>query len=109
MLEKLEILFRLPCAFRRLTGYYCPGCGGTRAFRALLHGRIRESLYYHPLVLYMAIVFALCAASYLFARLRGKKSAFVVHMWMIYVGVGITALNFFIKNAILYVYGIPLL
>lgn len=109
ILEKLELLFRLPCTFHRLTGYYCPGCGGTRAFRALLQGRIRESLYYHPLILYMAVVFALCVVSWLLYRVRGRGKVIVIRMWMIYLGVGITALNFLIKNAILYVYGIPLL
>lgn len=24
-------IFSLPCIFWELTGYYCPGCGGTRA------------------------------------------------------------------------------
>jgi len=27
------------CAFHRLTGWNCPGCGATRALYALLHGR----------------------------------------------------------------------
>jgi Protein of unknown function (DUF2752) len=27
------------CEFHRLTGLNCPGCGGTRALYALLHGR----------------------------------------------------------------------
>ena len=25
--------FHLPCLFRTLTGYYCPGCGGTGMYR----------------------------------------------------------------------------
>lgn len=36
------------------TGYYCPGCGGTRAITALLHGRLLSSFLYHPVVLYAA-------------------------------------------------------
>ena len=37
------------CAFRRITGLYCPGCGGTRSFVYLIHGHIIKSLAYHPL------------------------------------------------------------
>ena len=41
-----------PCAFHMLTGLYCPGCGGTRAVRALMHGRLLLSLRLHPFVCY---------------------------------------------------------
>ena len=37
------------CPFRRMTGFSCPGCGMTRACRALLSGDIRGAFYYHPL------------------------------------------------------------
>lgn len=47
-----------PCLFRSLTGLYCPGCGGTRALRFLLKGDVLRSLWYHPLVGYMAVVVA---------------------------------------------------
>lgn len=30
--------FQMPCLFQMMTGLYCPGCGGTRAVRALLSG-----------------------------------------------------------------------
>lgn len=46
----IRTLLTLPCPFRQLTGFYCPGCGGTRAAEALLSGRILESLWLHPLV-----------------------------------------------------------
>jgi len=32
------------CQFHRLTGLNCPGCGGTRAFYALLHGNFSTAL-----------------------------------------------------------------
>lgn len=32
------------CAFHATTGLLCPGCGGTRAAHALLHGRFTEAL-----------------------------------------------------------------
>lgn len=36
-------IFSLPCIFLELTGYYCPGCGGTRACAALFQGKIVKS------------------------------------------------------------------
>lgn len=46
-------LDRMPtaCVMRRLTGVPCPTCGTGRALHALLHGHIRESLCYHPLLI----------------------------------------------------------
>lgn len=51
--------FGLPCSFHQLTGYYCPGCGGTHAICSLAAGNISESFRYHPLVPYTAACFAL--------------------------------------------------
>lgn len=48
--------FRMPCLFQMMTGLYCPGCGGTRAVRALLSGHPVLSFLYHPVVPYMASV-----------------------------------------------------
>lgn len=33
----------LPCIFHKLTGLYCPGCGGTRAVYWLLKGNVAYS------------------------------------------------------------------
>jgi hypothetical protein len=45
------------CAFRALTGYYCPGCGMTRALHQLLHGNIAAALSYNILVLGLPVLF----------------------------------------------------
>lgn len=37
------------CAFRRTTGYPCPGCGLTRSWVALGRGDLASSLAYHRL------------------------------------------------------------
>lgn len=53
-----------PCLFHLMTGLYCPGCGGTRAVRALFRGDLAMSFQYHPLVLYMAAVILAEAVSF---------------------------------------------
>lgn len=39
-----------PCPFRFLTGWYCPGCGSTRALHHLLHGRVGTAFGYNVLM-----------------------------------------------------------
>jgi hypothetical protein len=36
------------CTFRRIFGMDCPGCGLTRAFVAMAHGRLEAAWHYHP-------------------------------------------------------------
>ena len=50
------------CLLYNATGYYCAGCGATRACHALLHGRVLEALHDNalfvallPLVLLLAL------------------------------------------------------
>ena len=38
IVDPAKSTFSLPCIFYQLTGKYCMGCGGQRAFHALLHG-----------------------------------------------------------------------
>jgi hypothetical protein len=37
------------CSVRQLTGWYCPGCGGTRAAAALLAFDVAAALRFNPL------------------------------------------------------------
>ncbi len=50
--------FTMKCVTYEMTGYYCPGCGETRAVHALLHGHILEAFDYNLLLPFVAIVVA---------------------------------------------------
>ncbi len=43
------------CPFRRCTGAYCPGCGGTRAVGRLLRGDLVGAWHQHPYVVLLAV------------------------------------------------------
>ena len=47
------------CPFYTLTGLPCPGCGLTRAFVCLSHGRWHEAWHWHPLGWLIYGIFAL--------------------------------------------------
>ena len=48
---------KYPCIFNKVTHLCCPGCGGTRALRALLKGKILMSIYDYPPLIYAVIVY----------------------------------------------------
>lgn len=62
-----------PCSFFETTGYYCPGCGGTRSVISLLHGNVIDSLCYHPFVPYAAICYVVYEGSYILEFLTGGR------------------------------------
>lgn len=39
------------CTFRKLTGLACPGCGGTRALRALISGEPWVAICHNPFII----------------------------------------------------------
>ena len=44
-----------PCILHSYTGYYCPGCGGTRSILFFLKGDLANSLLYHPVIVYTMV------------------------------------------------------
>ena len=107
--EGLAGLIFMPCLFHAMTGFYCPGCGGTRAVAALLRGDLVSSFCYHPLVLYgaAACVFWLTEL-FAFGTEKRNRPRPVPGKYLAYGAVGITLINFVVKNCLL-VCGIDLL
>lgn len=99
------------CQFRHLTGLYCPGCGGTRAFIYLIHGNIPKSILYHPLVIYAVILTAFFYMSQTFRFLtHGMVKGMHLKYIYLYIALFLVVVNFIIKNIILitrHVYIIP--
>lgn len=93
---------RMPCIFHVLTGLYCPGCGGTRALESLLSGHLLVSFFYHPLVLYCAVLAVVFVVSYgLYFITKREKFRLPFPNRLVHIGIVLTVLNFIIKNAII--------
>lgn len=61
-----------PCPLWKLTGFYCPGCGSTRALYHLLHGHLGEALAFNPLAVLAAPFVGYGLLSRLHYLLRGR-------------------------------------
>jgi len=92
------------CRFLEITGYYCPGCGCTRAVRAFFRGHIFFSLLYNPVVVYCMVMYILYEGSHLLEilhvpHIKGMKFRY----WYIYAGIWLLLGNWIIKNIVMYI------
>ena len=118
------MFFSSRCLFHELTGLYCPGCGGTRAVWALLHGKFWLSFCYHPLVLYAAVsavifiaylvsglllrlwIFSLKTQETLLFQIKNKAARLsALLLWGMLI---VLTANFLLKNGML-LYGIDIM
>ncbi len=97
----LRRILNTHCLFHRLTGLYCPGCGGKRSVYLLFHGHPLLSLWYHPLVIYGLVVMTY----YIFLMIRRK--IFPVYQkkpyptWPLWGAAILLFANCFLKNLML--------
>lgn len=107
-----EVWERIPrCFFHLATGYYCPGCGGTRALRELLKGHFLRSWYFNPFVGYVAWVGGWFMISHTIEHLSRRRIAIGLHFRQVYMWVGIFIIfaNCLIKNVVKLIWGISLM
>lgn len=105
--KMIELLPVIPCFFNTLFGMYCPGCGGTRAFNALLQGKFLKSFWYHPLVPYSIIIYLGFMITNGLHKLGLKRlNGWKFHMWYIWSALGILVFNFILKNILRLGFGI---
>lgn len=99
-----------PCSFRVVSGYYCPGCGGTHAVCALAAGDLITCAKEHAFVLYTALGITIFLLWNTFSTIYNKKIGSakmpVMHFYTayIYVGIAIIFIQWIIKNALLVIH-----
>ena len=102
----IELYSASECYMYRMTGYYCPGCGGTRAVQALVHVELLRSLRCHPAVLpgvVMLIVFWIGMTCEKIVRPNIKR--FKLRRIYFYVVLVIVMIQWIVKNVLLYALG----
>ena len=107
----LQNQFQLPpCWFHLITGYFCPGCGGTRAVRALFHGQLLQAVRFHPFVPYTAGVYLYFMATQAVERISCGKFPIGMryHNYLVWTAVILILGNFVLKNVLHYLYGFTL-
>ena len=91
----------IPCAFYQMTGIYCTGCGTTRAFHALLHGRILDALSFNIFMMIWIWLVVYTMLAYWLKRLLRRQILPPIRDWRwLIAAVLITAVLFLVLRNI---------
>jgi hypothetical protein len=66
------------CLFHKLTGWNCPGCGGTRAAYELLHGHFRNALRDNALFVLTLVALTVHSAWFVVRKIRHRPATLAV-------------------------------
>lgn len=82
---------------------YCPGCGGTRAIEAFLHGDFVRSFLCHPVIVYLFLLFMayFLPATYTFLLKRNGKLYYSFHIATLWGLLVVVVFNFVLRNILL--------
>lgn len=89
----------LPCPFRALTGWWCPGCGLTRATHQLIRGDIVQALRFNAFVVLVLAALCLTWLAWLL-RCAGRPLTRVrtIPVWMQAVAVAVLLAFAVVRN-----------
>lgn len=76
-----------PCPLLRLTGIFCPGCGGLRSAHAFIHGDLGAALGANALAVAGYVVFAVVWTLWAVRAVRGRPLRIALGTAQLY-GVG---------------------
>lgn len=77
----------IPCTLHSLTGLYCPGCGASRALRALLHLDFYQALRYNALFTVCApfVGIYIAVSAYRYVRYGSEPAKVKIPLWPLWV------------------------
>lgn len=102
--------FSIPCQIHDVLHLYCPGCGGTRALRALLNFDIIRSFLCNPFVLYLICVFLYYYACMIIDFItKNRYQFFHFKLSTLYLGLVVFLGNCIIRNVLAVYYNIDYL
>lgn len=98
-MHRIDLVDIIPsyCILYQKYGFYCTGCGGTRACMALLRGHLIESLRYHPVILYTAglVIYYFVMNVLNYVRQLNRKIVKPIHF---YIMIAVILIQWIIKN-----------
>ena len=95
------------CAFHRVTGWQCPGCGGLRAVHHLLHGDLVTAFRFNPVVVLAAPFVAGFAVRRLVRGPRAGKTSLRAQAWWAWAALVFLIVFWLVRNLPLEVFRLP--
>lgn len=87
------------CLMLQATGWYCPGCGGTRAVYDISHGDFVSATKMNPLVTYVIVPLSILALAYWGLHAAGViKRKLALPLWLVWVAVGVMVAFTVVRN-----------
>lgn len=74
----LHTPFRIPCLFREITGFQCPGCGTSRMALALMHLDFSAAFSYNPVAFFSFPMWFLISIAAFLGRPNAFRSSTVL-------------------------------
>ena len=96
------------CVILKTFGFYCPGCGGSRALNHLLHLRFIKSFIYYPPLLITSLLIAYADVCFMRAILYEESELKWMKPKLFYFVPNSIILSFLVKNILIF-FGVDLL
>lgn len=71
------------CVFLKYFNVICPGCGMTRAIKAVMEFKFKDAFLYHPMVYSLPLIFV-----YIIKNGKVIKNNFINNSVLVFIGLG---------------------